>query len=95
VKAGDRILFYHTGKEKAVVGEMKAVGDARPAGDDGKLAVVEVALVRSLPQPVPLSRIKADASLADFDLVRQSRLSVMPVTVSQWRRIEELASEIG
>src|SRR5438445_3340507 len=61
VKPGDRILFYHTGKEKAVVGEMRAVSDpdSDPKSDDPKSVVVEVRAVRRL-QPVNLSRIKDD-----------------------------------
>ncbi len=95
VKQGDRVLFYHTGKEKAVVGLMRVVGDpqANPAGDDPKDVVVEVEAVRPLPRPVPLTRIKADPLLAAWDLVRLPRLSVLPVTQAQWKRIEELSRE--
>lgn len=93
VARGDRIFFYHSGKEKAIIGEMRAVSDAMPdpAGDDPKAVVVQVQAVRRLSAPVPLSRIKLDAQLAGWDLVRLPRLSVMPVTVPQWRRVEELA----
>jgi predicted RNA-binding protein with PUA-like domain len=95
VKKGDRVLFYHTGKDKAVVGEMIAVSDptADPKSDDPKSVVVKVQAVRRLPHPVSLARIKKDAFLADWDLVRMSRLSVMPVSPRQWQRIEELANE--
>jgi predicted RNA-binding protein with PUA-like domain len=97
VKRGDRVLFYHTGKEKAVVGVMRAVGDARPAPtkDDPAAVVVEVEPVRPLKRPVTLAQIKADAALADWDLVRMSRLSVMPATEAQRRRVEELAAAKG
>ena len=84
VKAGDRILYYHTGKEKAVVAEAKAL-----VAKDG---VVTVAPVRWLPKPVPLADIKADKTFKDWELVRISRLSVMPVSPAQWKRIEEMAS---
>jgi predicted RNA-binding protein with PUA-like domain len=95
VKRGDRVFFYHTGNEKAVVGEMRVVNDAQanPDGEDPKDVVVEVKAVRALPRPVPLERIKADPLLAKWDLVRLPRLSVMPVTGAQWRRVEELSKE--
>src|SRR5256885_6832922 len=80
VRPGDRIWLYHTGHEKSVIGEMEAV-----AADDG---VVRVRPVRRLPRPVPLAAVKADPALADWELVRLPRLSVMPVTAAQWRRVE-------
>lgn len=93
VRRGDRVFFYHTGKEKAIVGQMRVVSDPRtdPDADDPKEVLVEVEPVRSLPHPVTLARIKADALLAGWDLVRLPRLSVMPVTDEQWRRVEELS----
>src|SRR5262249_18487667 len=95
VRPGDRIFFYHTGNEKAIAGEMRAIGDPKPepGSDDPKSVVVEVEVVRRLPSPVSLSRVKEDAQLAGWDLVRLPRLSVMPVTPPQWRRVEELARE--
>jgi predicted RNA-binding protein with PUA-like domain len=94
VRAGDRIFYYHTGNEKAVVGEMRAVADARPdpGGDDPKAVLVEVEAVRRL-HPVPLGRIKEDPLLADWDLVRLPRLSVVPVTAAQWRRVQQLSRD--
>jgi len=93
VRAGDRVLYYHTGKQKAVVGEAAVLGDPRPdpASDDPAAVVVEVGPVRPLARPVLLSEIKADPLLAGWELVRLPRLSVMPVTDEQWRRVEELA----
>jgi predicted RNA-binding protein with PUA-like domain len=93
VRRGDRIWYYHTGKEKAVVGEMRAVGDAGPdpSDEDPRAVRVKVKAVRRLRQPVSLARIKEDPALADWDLVRLSRLSVMPVSQAQWERVEELA----
>lgn len=92
VKKGDRILYYHTGKEKAVVAEMRAAADAMPdpASEDPKAVVVKVEPVKRFRQPVPLEAIKKDRRLQGWDLVRLPRLSVMPVTESQWKRIEEL-----
>jgi len=87
---GDRVLLYHTGKEKAVVGEMVVVGGPRPAGGDSKVVVVEVEPVRRR-TPVTLARIKEDAHLRAWELVRLPRLSVVPMTLAQWRRLEELS----
>jgi predicted RNA-binding protein with PUA-like domain len=93
VRKGDRIFYYHTGKEKAVVAEMRAESDAQadPQGDDPKAVLVKVQPVRRLQHPVSLGRIKADTELAGWDLVRLPRLSVMPVSAEQWRRVEELS----
>lgn len=94
VKKGDRIFYYHTGDEKAVVGVAKALGDAYPDPKDGsgKAAVVDVAPVRKLKRPVTLKEIKADPAFKNFPLVRISRLSVMPVSDSEWKRIEDLST---
>ena len=93
VKKGDRIFYYHTGDEKAVVGIAKALADAYadPNDETGKAAVVDVAPVKKLARPVTLAEIKADAAFASFPLVRISRLSVMPVTDAEWARIERRA----
>lgn len=93
VRKGDRIFYYHTGDEKAVVGIAKALGNAYddPADKTGRLAVVDVAAMKKLARPVTLAEIKADRAFADFPLVRIARLSVMPVTDAQWQRIEHLA----
>jgi predicted RNA-binding protein with PUA-like domain len=93
VKKGDRIFYYHTGDEKAVVGICKALGDAYADPNDasGKASVVDVAPVKKLARPVTLAEIKADAAFKDFALVRISRLSVMPVTDAEWTRIEKRA----
>jgi predicted RNA-binding protein with PUA-like domain len=93
VRRGDRVFFYHTGREKAVVGEMRARADARSPEGDEKAVVVEVEPVRELPHPVSLAQVKADLLLADWDLVRLPRLSVLPVTDAQWRRVEQLSRE--
>ena len=93
VREGDRIFYYHTGNEKSVVGVAKALGDAYPDPNDktGKAFVVDVAPVKKLARPVTLKEIKADRAFADFPLVRISRLSVMPVTDVEWKRIEKMA----
>src|SRR5919202_1535845 len=92
VKKGDRVFYYHTGDEKAVVGIAKAVSDPYPDPDDGsgKYVAVDIAPVARLPRPVPLAEIKADPAFKDFALVRIARLSVMPVTDTEWTRIEAM-----
>jgi predicted RNA-binding protein with PUA-like domain len=93
IRKGDRIFYYHTGKEKAVVGIARAAGDAYDDPNDktGKLAVVDLVPEKKLPAPVTLAAIKADPAFASFALVRMSRLSVMPVTDAQWTRIEKMS----
>ena len=95
VKKGDTIFYYHTGKEKAVVGIAKAASSAYldPKNQDGKVVVVDIVPVKALPQPVTLASIKALASFKNFDLVRLPRLSVMPVTDGQWKKIESMAKK--
>ena len=96
MKAGDRVFVYHTGDEKA------AVGDGR--GGARGLPRSEVAATRSSwswtsrrsggsPRPVTLAEIKALAVFADSPLVRQGRLSVVPLTAAQWKAIESQARE--
>ena len=94
VRKGDRIFYYHTGDEKAVVGIATALGDAYadPHDASGKFAVVDVAPVKKLKRPVTLKEIKAEPAFKDFPLVRISRLSVMPVTDAEWNRIEKLST---
>jgi len=93
IQVGDRVFFYHTGKEKAVVGEMRvAVGPGPdPTSEDDRAVVVEVEPVRILSRPVPLARIKQEEELAEWELVRLPRLSIVPVNERQWRRIEALS----
>lgn len=93
IRKGDRIFYYHTGKEKAVVAVARALTDAYPDPTDraGKLYVVDVAPEKKLPKAVTLAAIKADRAFASFPLVRMSRLSVMPVTDAEWKRILDMA----
>ena len=95
IRKGDRIFYYHTGNQKAVVGVAQAAGDAYPdpADPSGKLYAVDVVPVAALPRPVTLAEIKADGRFADFPLVRISRLSVMPVTHAEWTRIEKMSRD--
>jgi predicted RNA-binding protein with PUA-like domain len=92
LKVGDRVLYYHTGKERAIVGEIRVTTapTADPISDDPKAVVVKVEPVRRWHPPVTLEQIKEDPLFADWELVRISRLSVMPVSPEQWKRLEEL-----
>ena len=94
IKRGDRIFYYHTGKEKAVVATAKATSDAYPDPNDtsGKLSVVDIVPDKKLPRAVTLAEIKSDKAFASFPLVRMSRLSVMPVTDAEWERDRETQS---
>jgi len=93
VKKGDRIFFYHTGDEKAVIGIARAAHDAYPDPGDasGKFYAVDVAPVRKLKKPVTLAAVKADTYFASFLLTRVPRLSVMPVSDDEWDRIEKMS----
>ncbi len=89
--AGDLAFYYHTGKEKAVVGVMEVVSVV-PDVTDSKRVTVTVRAVRRLAKPVTLATIKADAAFAKWELVSQARLSVMPVTKTMWDRVEKHAA---
>lgn len=95
MKKGDRRFFYHTGKEKAIIGTATVAKTAYPDPKDksGSLVVVELAAGKSLKRPVTLAEIKADKRFADMPLVRIARLSVQPVTDEQWDMIEGLAGK--
>jgi len=86
---GDRAFFYHSNQGKEIVGIVEVVADYHPDPTDesGRFGMVDVRAVRPMTKPVSLVTIKADPELADMALVRQSRLSVMPVTEPQWRRV--------
>ena len=94
VKKGDSIFFYHTGDQKAVVGIARAAGAAYPDPNDkdGKLYAVDVEPVQQLKNRVTLAAIKADPAFATFVLTRMPRLSVMPVSDADWKRILEMSA---
>lgn len=94
VKAGDELLVYHTGKERCAVGIARATSAAYadPKLDDERWAVFDLEPVERLATPVTLAAIKADDAFADFDLVRISRLSFMPVPAKLWRRILKMGA---
>lgn len=93
MRARDEVLFYHSGDAKCVVGLARVAKTAYPdptADEDGWVAV-DLKPVAALPAPVTLAQIKADAALRNIALVRQSRLSVMPLQPAEFARIRELA----
>ena len=91
MKKGDRVFFYHTGKEKAVIGTATVSKTAYPDAKDDNLVVVELAAGKALKRPVTLAEIKADKRFNDMPLVRIARLSVQPVTDEQWDMIEAIS----
>lgn len=93
VRAGDRALIYHTGKDKAVMGEAKVTSDPYPDPelDDPKMAVVDIEPLRAWTNPVKLADIKAEPAFAEFMLVKFSRLSVMPVEAKTFKRLEKMS----
>jgi predicted RNA-binding protein with PUA-like domain len=94
MRPGDSVLFYHSGEERSAVGiaRVAAMPHPDPSDDRGSWSV-EVRPVRALARPVSLAEMRGDRGLVGFVLFRMSRLSLMPVTPDQWRRI--LAHERG
>ena len=89
MKNGDEVLFYHSGEEKAVVGIARVTRPAYPdaTAKEGDWSAVDLAPIKSLFQPVTLRQIKSDPRLKQTPLIRQSRLSVMPLTAAEFRQI--------
>lgn len=89
MQKGDLCFFYHSVDEKTIVGIVEVSGLYRPDPTDekGKFGLVEVKAVRDLPKPVSLIAIKAEPKLAEMVLVKNSRLSVQPVTAAEWQII--------
>ncbi|CAN5674565.1 EVE domain-containing protein [soil metagenome] len=94
---GDLGFFYHSGKERAVVGILEVIAEAHPdpKAADERWECVDVRAVRRLPGPVTLDMCKAAPRLKEMVLVRNSRLSVQPVTAQEWRVVLELAGDGG
>jgi predicted RNA-binding protein with PUA-like domain len=91
IRTGDAVLYYHTGKERAVVGIAEVTTDPYPDPTDDSLVVVDIEPVRRLERPVKLAEIKASPEFDESPLVRMGRLSVVPITAGQWKVIEKLA----
>ncbi len=90
---GDRVFYYHTGKEKAIVGTARVAAAPYPDPEDGEGTryAVELTCDEALPAPVTLKAVKADPRFAEFALTRVPRLSVMPVTDAQWKALSAMA----
>jgi predicted RNA-binding protein with PUA-like domain len=89
MKKGDRVFFYHSNEGLAIVGIAEVVREYYPDPTDkaARFGMVDLAPALALKKPVSLSAIKAEPRLAEFPLVRQSRLSVMPVSAAEWKLI--------
>jgi predicted RNA-binding protein with PUA-like domain len=89
MKKGDRAFFYHSGAGPAIVGIAEVMREYYPDPSDkaGRFGMVDLAAVIAMKKPVSLAEIKAEARLAGFALVRQGRLSVVPVSAAEWKLI--------
>jgi predicted RNA-binding protein with PUA-like domain len=94
MRKGDEVLFYHSGEEKAVVGIAKVSRTAYqdPTAKEGDWSTVDLAAVKSIGRPVTLREIKANPRLKEIPLIRQSRLSVMPVAEAAFREIVNMGA---
>ena len=95
MRPGDLALIYHTGDERQAMGlaEITSAPYPDPKLSDPKLVVVDIRPLRRLARPVTLAAVKADPAFADFALVRQGRLSVVPASPAQWQRLLAMAGE--
>lgn len=93
MKAGDKVFYYHSGDERAVVGLAKVSKTAfpDPTADEGSWVAVELEAGKTLKKSVSLAEIKANKKLSEMKLVKLSRLSVSPVTKAEWDEIMEMA----
>lgn len=93
MQPGDQAMIYHSGDGKELVGLARITSAAYPdpKGDNPKHVVVDIEPVRPLARLVSLAAIKAEPAFADLGLVRQGRLSVVPVNAEQWRRLLKMA----
>ena len=93
MRKGDRVFYYHSVEGKEVVGLAEVVAEAYPdpTAKEGDWTCVDLVPVKPLPRPVTLAEIKANARLRDIKLLRQSRLSVLPVTPAEFAEIERMA----
>jgi len=89
MKKGDRAFFYHSVKEKSIVGIVEIVDEYHPDPTDksGRFGMVSVKAVETVPNPVSLADIKSDPRLSELPLLKQSRLSVMPIDAKSWKII--------
>jgi predicted RNA-binding protein with PUA-like domain len=97
MRTGERVLFYHSGKDKAVVGLAEVAKSAYqdPTADDAQWVAVDLKAVKALKNPVPLAAIRYDKRLSQLPLIRQSQLSVMPLTKDEFDVIVALGAGKG
>lgn len=95
MSVGDQGFFYHSQKERAIVGIVEVIAEAHPDSttDDDRWECVDIKALRSLPKPVTLDDIKTREELSDMVLVRNSRLSVQPVTDAEWTLIRQMGRD--
>ncbi len=95
MKIGDLGFFYHSQKDKVIIGIVEVCAEAHPDSttDDARWECVDIKAVRTLPKPVSLAMCKEDPRLADMVLVNNTRLSVQPVTAEEWAIVLELAGD--
>lgn len=89
MKKGDLGFFYHSNTDREIIGIVEVIGEYRPDPSDekGRFGLVDVKAVKDLPRPFTLSEAKDEPKLSDMVLVRNSRLSVQPVTAEEWKLI--------
>ena len=97
MKTGDRGFFYHSVNEKRIVGIVEVCKEWYPDPSDasGRFGMVDVRAVEAMPEPVTLAQIKADERLAELPLIKQSRLSVMPIDARSWKLLCKLGGLKG
>jgi predicted RNA-binding protein with PUA-like domain len=93
MKPGDLALVYHTGNQRAAIGlaEVASAPYPNPKEDDERIVIFDLKIKQKLPNPVTLDEIKSDPAFEGFDLIRNSRLSVVPVPPAMWKRIQALS----
>lgn len=97
MSVGDLGFFYHSQSEKAVVGVVEVIAEAHPdsKADDPRWECVDIKAVAAFPKPVTLDQVKETEELADMALVKQSRLSVQPVTEAEWAKVCQMGGYTG
>ncbi len=97
MSVGDLGFFYHSQSEKAVVGVVEVIAEAHPdsKADDPRWECVDIKAVAAIPKPVTLDQVKETEDLSDMALVKQSRLSVQPVTEAEWAKVCQMGGYTG
>lgn len=91
MKNGDQVFFYHSNIGREIVGIMKVVREHYPDPKDERFVLVDVTAQEEFKKPVTLVQIKADERLHNIALIKQSRLSVMPITADEWKIISDMS----